>query len=55
MTLSLRDRLKAPQPLFGSFIKTPTHHGIEIAALAGLDFVALDAEHAPFAANGVVE
>jgi len=53
MTLSLRDRLKAPQPLFGSFIKTPTHHGIEIAALAGLDFVALDAEHAPFAANAL--
>jgi 2-keto-3-deoxy-L-rhamnonate aldolase RhmA len=53
MTVNLRERLKAPEPLFGTFIKTPTHHGIEIAALAGLDFVALDAEHAPFSANAL--
>lgn len=53
MTANLRERLKAPEPLFGTFIKTPTHHGIEIAALAGLDFVALDGEHAPFSANAL--
>jgi 2-keto-3-deoxy-L-rhamnonate aldolase RhmA len=53
MTATLRERLKAPEPLFGTFIKTPTHHGIEIAALAGLDFVALDAEHAPFSVSAL--
>jgi 2-keto-3-deoxy-L-rhamnonate aldolase RhmA len=53
MTATLRERLKAPEPVFGTFIKTPTHHVIEIAGLAGLDFVALDAEHAPFSANAL--
>jgi hypothetical protein len=38
MTATLRERLKTPKPLFGTFIKTPTHHGMEIAALAGSGF-----------------
>lgn len=32
----------------GIFIKTPSPHVIEVLATAGLDFVVVDAEHAPF-------
>jgi 2-keto-3-deoxy-L-rhamnonate aldolase RhmA len=53
MTMPLRERLKTGQPLVGTFIKTPAHQNVEIAALAGLGFVVLDAEHAPFAANAL--
>ncbi|WP_410834736.1 HpcH/HpaI aldolase family protein [Paraburkholderia sp. SIMBA_030] len=35
-------------PLFGSFIKTPTSHSVEIIGDLGFDFVVVDAEHAPF-------
>ena len=34
-------------PLFGSFIKTPSPHSIEILGTLGFDFVVIDAEHAP--------
>ncbi|TWC27946.1 2-keto-3-deoxy-L-rhamnonate aldolase RhmA [Pseudomonas sp. SJZ079] len=45
----LKDRLKANDaPLFGTFIKTPTVHGVEIIGGLGYDFVIIDAEHAPF-------
>jgi 2-keto-3-deoxy-L-rhamnonate aldolase RhmA len=53
LNATLRERLHALDTLVGSFIKTPTHHAIEIAGLAGLDFVALDAEHAPFGADSL--
>lgn len=36
------------QPLMGTFIKTPSPHGIEILGAVGIDFVVIDAEHAPF-------
>lgn len=45
---SFRQRLRAGQALCGTFIKTPHHQVVEIAASAGMDFVVLDAEHAPF-------
>lgn len=45
---SFRRRLLAHEPLLGTFIKTPTPHPVEIAAAAGLDFVIIDQEHAPF-------
>ncbi len=41
-----RDRLK--RPLIGTFVKTAAYQNIEILALAGLDCVVIDAEHAPF-------
>jgi 2-keto-3-deoxy-L-rhamnonate aldolase RhmA len=34
--------------LAGTFMKTPAYELIEILAISGLDFVCLDAEHAPF-------
>ena len=34
--------------LFGTFVKTPHPHIIEVLALAELSFIVLDAEHAPF-------
>lgn len=46
--MTLRDRIRARAPLLGTFIKTPAIHPVEIAGLVGLDFVVLDAEHAPF-------
>lgn len=45
---SLRQRLRARQPLFGTFFKTPSHQLMEVLGGAGLDFVVIDAEHAPF-------
>jgi 2-keto-3-deoxy-L-rhamnonate aldolase RhmA len=47
-TSSLRQRLRARQPLFGTFFKTPSHQLMEVLGGAGLDFVVIDAEHAPF-------
>lgn len=32
----------------GTFLKTPTPELVEILALSGLDFICIDAEHAPF-------
>lgn len=46
---TLKDRLQANDaPLFGTFIKTPSVHGVEIIGGLGYDFVVIDAEHAPF-------
>jgi len=43
-----RARLRSREPLLGTFIKTPTVQPVEICAAAGLDFVVIDQEHAPF-------
>jgi 2-keto-3-deoxy-L-rhamnonate aldolase RhmA len=51
--LRFGERLRAKEALLASFIKTPGVHGIEIAGLAGLDAVVIDAEHAPFSANAL--
>lgn len=51
MPASLRERLAAEDrggALAGVFVKTPAPLVIEVLALAGLDFICLDAEHAPF-------
>lgn len=45
---SFRRRMIAGDPLFGTFLKTPTSHGTEIVGGAGFDFVVIDQEHAPF-------
>ena len=34
--------------LLGTFVKTPSHQNVELLGQCGLDFVVLDAEHAPF-------
>ncbi|MEM7643081.1 MAG: aldolase/citrate lyase family protein [Pseudomonadota bacterium] len=44
----LRKRLLAGDRLAGTFMKTPSHVALEILIMSGLDFVCLDAEHAPF-------
>src|SRR5690606_974959 len=43
-----RARLLAREPLLGTFIKTPASPVVEVAGAAGLDFVVVDQEHAPF-------
>ncbi len=45
---SFRARFAAGATLVGTFIKTPTSHGIEIIGDLGFDFVVIDEEHAPF-------
>ena len=44
----LRARMLAGERLAGTFMKTPSHVALEVLMLSGLDFVCLDAEHAPF-------
>lgn len=48
MALNFRQRLAAQAPLLGSFAKSPGPHAIEILGEVGLDFVVIDAEHAPW-------
>lgn len=43
-----RERMLAGERMAGTFLKTPALELIEILAGTGLDFVCLDAEHAPF-------
>ena len=43
-----KQRMLSGVPLSGTFVKTPAHEMIEVLALSGLDFITLDAEHAPF-------
>ena len=43
----LRNRILSGETVVGSFVKTPAPHMIELLALAGLDFVVADQEHAP--------
>jgi 2-keto-3-deoxy-L-rhamnonate aldolase RhmA len=45
---TFRQRLAAGERLSGTFIKTPTGHGIEIFGHLKYDFVVIDEEHAPF-------
>ncbi|PJX27685.1 hypothetical protein CAP48_00350 [Advenella sp. S44] len=43
-----RNRVLRREPVYGTFIKTPTSHATEILGALGFDFVVIDAEHAPF-------
>jgi 2-keto-3-deoxy-L-rhamnonate aldolase RhmA len=43
-----RARVMDGTPLAGTFMKTPAVDVLEVLILGGLDFVCLDAEHAPF-------
>lgn len=44
---SLKARLRAGETVLGCFINLPSPPLVELAALAGFDFVVLDAEHGP--------
>ena len=46
--MGLKQSLAAGEPLWGSFLKTPSSILVEVLAGAGLDLLCLDAEHAPF-------
>lgn len=41
-------RLRAGERLIGTFVKTAHHNVVEVLARTPLDFIVLDAEHAPF-------
>jgi 2-keto-3-deoxy-L-rhamnonate aldolase RhmA len=45
---SFRQEALAGRILVGTFVKTPAYEVIEVLARSSLDFVCLDAEHAPF-------
>jgi 2-keto-3-deoxy-L-rhamnonate aldolase RhmA len=47
-TDEFRGRMAAGDELIGTFVKTPRQEIVEILAVSGLDFICLDAEHAPF-------
>lgn len=44
----LRARMARGEMLAGTFVKTPAVEMVEVLARSGLDFLCLDAEHAPF-------
>lgn len=45
---SLKVRIRSRERLLGTFVKTSSHQVVEILGASGLDFVVIDAEHAPF-------
>jgi staphyloferrin B biosynthesis citrate synthase len=45
---AFRHRLRAGEPLLGTFMKVPAPQNTEIIGLLGFDFVVLDEEHAPW-------
>lgn len=51
--MSFFDTLCSGQSLVGTFIKTPHHSVVEALGASGLDFLILDAEHAPFGINEI--
>lgn len=42
------ERLRANDPLVGTFVKTPSFQVAEILGSVGFDFIVIDEEHAPF-------
>lgn len=46
-----RRRLRKGEPVVGIFVKTASHQVFEILAGAGVDYVVIDAEHAPYDRN----
>lgn len=45
---ALKTRIRTGEPTIGLFVRTPAHHVVELLGTTGLDFLVLDAEHAPF-------
>ncbi len=50
---SLRERVRANEPLLGCFLTWPTAGVAELLALAGFDFLVLDAEHGFFSIESI--
>lgn len=50
-SLELKAKIRAGDPVLGLFVKTPAMQVVEILASTGVDFLVLDAEHAPFSAH----
>lgn len=48
---SFRARIRARERLLGTFVKTAAYQTVEVLGTGGLDFVVIDAEHAPFDRN----
>ena len=51
MSASFREQVRDRQRLTGTFFKTASYQSVEVLAGSGLDFIVLDAEHAPFDRN----
>ncbi|BAQ70173.1 aldolase [Rhodovulum sulfidophilum] len=47
MRAGFRARLRAPEPILGTFLKIPSTQPAEILGSLGFDFVVIDEEHAP--------
>ena len=47
-TKTFRSTVLSGERLAGTFLKTPAYQLVEVLAQSGLDFLCLDAEHAPF-------
>jgi 2-keto-3-deoxy-L-rhamnonate aldolase RhmA len=45
---TLRERIRAREPVLGTFVKTASHQVVEVLGINGMEFVIVDAEHAPF-------
>lgn len=50
---SFRQAVRARQRLAGTFVKTASHQTVEVLGTSGLDFIVIDAEHAPFSQNAL--
>jgi 2-keto-3-deoxy-L-rhamnonate aldolase RhmA len=48
-----RQAVRAGQRLAGTFVKTASHQTVEVLGTTGLDFIVIDAEHAPFSQNAL--
>lgn len=48
LKMNLKQRIASGERLVSTFIKTPAYEVVEVLAHSGLDFLVLDAEHAPF-------
>ncbi|NMM05933.1 aldolase/citrate lyase family protein [Polaromonas sp.] len=50
---SFRQAVRARNRLAGTFVKTASHQTVEVLGTSGLDFIVIDAEHAPFSQNAL--
>ena len=51
--LELKQAIREGHPVLGLFVRTPALQVVELLGNSGLDFVALDAEHASFGTSGL--
>lgn len=51
--IDFRTRFRRRDVMIGTFVKTPSAHVVELLGDVGLDFIVIDAEHAPFDRNAI--